>query len=430
MIIKKTIIDISYLVHWNGRLTGIPRVINELSVRYNKQENVAFVIWDGRAQQFYETELIPALKTRGEFIHYKTKEGFLYKLADRLIRFLGFGVIARIVEKVSKKFKIRFLMGASKILIKARYSTKVKYYAKTNDVFVITMGDWQSRSYINTIKKLRQKNVKLIQFCYDMLPIVTPQYSGHATKTMTKYNLAIFPIVDKILSISEHTKRDVVQWLEAQNLHVPAIDVFRLGDDFDVIKQKTLSKRLDDKLALQKKKYILCVGTIEARKNHALLYYVYKLAKARKIELPQLIVVGRIGWQGDGAFDLMTKDPEVNQSIKVVKNATDQELAWLYENAMFSVYPSFYEGWGLPIAESIAHGITCLTSNSSSMPEIAGDLIDYFNPVSPEDCLEKILKLVDTEYMKSSLTRIKSFKKTTWEETYNQVDNYVKELYV
>ena len=68
-------------------------------------------------------------------------------------------------------------------------------------------------------------------------------------------------------------------------------------------------------------------------------------------------------------------------------NCSDEELAWMYKNCAFSIYPSFYEGWGLPIAESAFYGAPCLASSTSSMPEVAGSAVDYFNPASTDSCM-------------------------------------------
>ena len=141
-------------------------------------------------------------------------------------------------------------------------------------------------------------------------------------------------------------------------------------------------------------RFLLCVGTIEVRKNHALLYSTYKLADERGIELPPMVIVGRRGWLSEDIYEVMTHDPQTRAKFVFLHDATDEELAWLYRHCEFTVYPSFYEGWGLPIGESLAYGVPCVASRTSSMPEVAGELIPYFSPSSADECLEAITAMI------------------------------------
>ncbi len=156
---------------------------------------------------------------------------------------------------------------------------------------LVVLADWHGSdaSFIEYLVGIKSKGIKLIQVVYDMLPIVTPQYSGHSTNMLERYSQQIYPLCDLILSISENTKSDITWWLKSKKLTIPPIKVFRLGDDFE---RPTSVKPIAD----LPKKFILCVGTVEARKNHNLLYYSYKLAKTKGINLPVLVIVGRLGW--------------------------------------------------------------------------------------------------------------------------------------
>ena len=198
----------------------------------------------------------------------------------------------------------------------------------------------------------------------------------------------------RILAISEHTKQDIASWLTASGLPVPKIDVFRLGDDFtlEAPRQPTDVSFLD--AYNRNTHFLLCVGTIEVRKNHALLYYTYKLAHEQHIELPPVVIVGRRSWLSDDLYEVMTHDPQTKAQFVFLHDASDEELAWLYRHCQFSVYPSFYEGWGLPIGESLANGVPCVASRSSSMPEVAGELIPYFSPASADECLQAITAML------------------------------------
>ena len=425
---SKTIIDITYLAHWHGKLTGIPRVIDELARRYNGRDDTVFVIWDERMMKYLQTDFTETSAVRGRKIYYSFRNNGKNRAVSTLARYAGFGTFYRLFNKIGNKFNIHLFNTIARMCINIRYSANQTPEINSKDILFIPMGIWHSESYITTVSSLQANGVKIAQVSYDMLPIVTPQYSNHSTEPMIDYTERTFPVSDVIFSISEHTKMDIEQWLKSRELDVPDIKVFRLGDDFKKIKANQ-PKRFEDTSPIKKKQYILCVGTIELRKNHAILYYVYRLAAARGITLPPLVVVGRKGWQGEGVYDLMTKDPEVNQYISVLTDTSDEELSWLYENAKYTIYPSFYEGWGLPVAESISHGVPVLASNTSSIPEIAGDLVEYLDPISAEDVLSKIQYMENEKNLKESIEKIKRYRPTTWDDTFQQINEGLEELH-
>ena len=131
---------------------------------------------------------------------------------------------------------------------------------------------------------------------------------------------------------------------------------------------------------LCQKPFLLFVSTIERRKNHETLYRAYiELINQGYVDLPQLVFVGKIGW---GVADLLKDlalDPRIQPYIRILNHVTDAELALLYERTLFTLYPSLYEGWGLPVAESLAHGKFCLVSNNSSLPEVGGEYVEYLD---------------------------------------------------
>jgi glycosyltransferase involved in cell wall biosynthesis len=96
-------------------------------------------------------------------------------------------------------------------------------------------------------------------------------------------------------------------------------------------------------------------------------------------DLPQLVFVGKIGWGVDDLLKDLQLDPRTQTYIQILNHVTDEELALLYESSLFTLYPSLYEGWGLPIAESLAHGKFCLVADNSSLPEVGGNFVEYLN---------------------------------------------------
>ena len=102
----------------------------------------------------------------------------------------------------------------------------------TGDVLLLCANWYGDLLFVDHVVELHGEGVLVAQIAYDLLPVVTPQYCGHSTERLANYVQNVYPICDRILAISEHTKRDIASWLTASGLPVPNIDVFRLGDDF------------------------------------------------------------------------------------------------------------------------------------------------------------------------------------------------------
>jgi len=419
---SRLIIDVTYLAHWSGRLTGIPRVIDEVATRYMASSDVPiFVVWDNLAAEFYQVDIRLTVLNRGSSLHYLPSAN-KSSSATHVVR-KG----AHALQKLKTSYRVPVPGRFINLVMSNTKTVYRKMDFQKDDVLLIPMGEWHNQAYINTIKSLKQRNLRLVQISYDVLPLVQPQYSGHSTVSMDSYNRQIMPLCDLVLSISENTKKDLINWLKSQKLQAPNIKVFRLGDDFQA---STPSKPSNTFFSTNtgQKNFILCVGTIEARKNHTLLYYTYKLAKHKKIKLPHLIIVGRKGWRAGEVFDLITDDPDTKATMTILTDVSDDELSWLYQHAQFSVYPSFYEGWGLPVAESALRGLPCAASNTSSIPEIAGDLLTYFSPASTDECLKALEYLASPDNNVLSREKLTAYKPTTWEQTFEQLDAYIREV--
>jgi glycosyltransferase involved in cell wall biosynthesis len=283
---------------------------------------------------------------------------------------------------------------------------------------------WDYPAFIETLRKQKQTDhFKLFQVVYDLIPVFFPHLFGLPLfEPYTQHMFETAAVSDGLLAISKSTKKDMEKFCDDMLLPTPPIEVLRLGDDFTTVTPK---KPAVD--SLEPGNFILCVGTLEARKNHALLYMAYKEGLARGVKLPQLVIVGGRGWYTEDIVYAFKHDPELRGLVHM-GGRTDRELEWLYQNCRFTVYPSMYEGWGLPIAESLARGKVCVASNTSSMTEIAGDLIDYFSPYDSAACLAAIKKYLDEDTLQKKETKIHSaYKTTTWDATFKQVENYLEQ---
>lgn len=425
---RRLVIDITQLVHWSGNLTGIPRVMNEVAMRYANDASCQFVVWDTQSCTFLEVDISESLSRRGEGVFYKKQTSPPSTERQKYDAFVG--KLKRIARRL-KKLAPSLYEGVAAQAHQKTVAGIQRFQIEPEDCLFVLWGEWGDANYRKMLSEVRSQGTKTVQVVYDMLPLVTPQYSGHSTIAMEEYYTQAVPYCDLVLSISNHTQSDLLEWLRSKNLPLPTAKVFRLGDDFKLPSgTPKASQKIQEALGGLKNEFLLCVGTVEVRKNHTLIYYAYKQAKEKGIELPKILIAGRRGWKTDDIFDTISTDPAVKDKIIFLGAVTDEELDWLYKNCRFTVYPSFYEGWGLPIAESIAYKKTCLSSNTSSMPEVAKGLINYFSPTSSDELLEKIAQLMSDRELKRAQAKIQKYRTTTWDDTFKQIGDLIKEIYV
>jgi len=174
------------------------------------------------------------------------------------------------------------------------------------------------------------------------------------------------------------------------------VRVIRLGDDPMAGQEPVYPGGLP--AGWEDKPFVLTVGTVEVRKNHRLLYYVWRrLIEECGNQVPPLVIAGGQGWLTKDLRDEIEIDSLVRDRLLFLPCVADAELRWLYERCLFTLYPSHYEGWGLPVAESLARGKYCIASSASSLPEVGGSLVDYHDPLDFAECLHLVKRALFEE---------------------------------
>ncbi len=218
---------------------------------------------------------------------------------------------------------------------------------------------------------------------------------------------------DKIVAISESTKMDLVNFFPSSKDKI-VIVYSGSGNEFRPISSDDAKlKQVKDKYGLGEK-FILSIGTTEPRKNIAGLIRAFDQAE---LEGWQLVLVGADGWKNK---ELRKKlEERKKDNIKCLGYIDKEDRPYLYNLASAFSYVSFYEGFGLPVLEAMACGCPVITSNVSSMPEIAGDAAVLVNPSNDNDLAITIKSLSSSEelrrtYSEKGLLRAKNF---SWQRT-------------
>jgi len=137
----------------------------------------------------------------------------------------------------------------------------------------------------------------------------------------------------------------------------------------------------------------LAVGTIEPRKNYPRLLDAYRLLQARNADSLPLVIAGGKGWLCED-FNAQLHGMEPDRDLFLLGYVSDMELSWLFQNCFAFVYPSLFEGFGMPVLEALGFGSPVLCSQTSSLPEVGGDAAIYFDPMESESIAQAMSGLL------------------------------------
>lgn len=215
-----------------------------------------------------------------------------------------------------------------------------------------------------------------------------------------------------LLTYSESTRNGLIGYLAKTGQHAPPVSVVTLPHEFPPPAETPLSKPVLDILPTN---YALFVGPVSGRKNAARLLQAWAkvLGRLGPEKTPLLVITDRRG--ADQLYD--THIRPIASHVRLLDRPSDCELSSLYRSAAFTVFPSLYEGWGLPVGESLWHGIPCITSDASSLPEVGGPLCDYVDPVSVDSIASAVERFAgDRDYRDRRAKAIRREDLRTWRD--------------
>ena len=224
---------------------------------------------------------------------------------------------------------------------------------------------------------------------------------------------------DLIITGSEFIKKEILNHIDIDKSKVKVVyhgidhNVFKKYDEID------LSINLP-------KNFLLCVGSLEPRKNLYRLLKSYELLPKYIKEEYKLVLVGFSGWENSEILEIINKNKNY---IHYLGYVTNEELAMIYNLAKIFIYPSLYEGFGLPPIEAMACGVPVITSENSPMQEVCKDYATYINPYEIDDIVSKLKFLIENEKYRSdkSTDAIQHVQSFTWEKSATEHSKIFKE---
>lgn len=248
-------------------------------------------------------------------------------------------------------------------------------------------------------------SLKKVITIYDLIPILHPEWFRNDDQVVRK-TLASIPPDAYVTTISQATKDDFCTYTGFDPARVEPILLAAsptlFYPEMDVLRQQAVRQQV----GIGSRPYLLSVATLEPRKNiEQLIRCFARLVESR--ELPEdisLVLVGAKGWLSDGIMAELSHCEQARSRLLITGFVPDQDLAALYSGALAFVYPSLYEGFGLPPLEAMQCGLPVITSNNSSLPEVVGDAALLVDPMDADALCEAILTVVNQSDVRAELS--------------------------
>jgi len=258
------------------------------------------------------------------------------------------------------------------------------------------------------------------------VPLIVTFYDIHILKNPKDYNpwlrlyckfmlRKIAASATRIITISEFSRNDIAETLSVPKEKI-AVTYCGINDKFSVITDTDLKNEIWKKYKF-KKRFILYVGALQPRKNIPLLLKAYSELKKNGTFDYELVIAGSTGWRNKNIFVLIEK-LGLKNDVMFLGYVPEDDLPVIYNLAEFFVYPSFFEGFGMPVLEAMACGCPVISSNTSSLPEVIGEAGIMIDPNNIEDLKDAMIRMTQDHSLKNEMREkgIKRAKLFSWDK--------------
>jgi len=449
------IFDISTLASAGGQAVGVVRVVRELAIwAYAHRSDVAFVLYDTKLEAYCQIQprwtkalvdgsamvdmstlpsrgaekshlrdrLSGPLRTLALWIQHPRRRAIM-ALERRRLTARTSAAAQRAARLQSALLSPRYRQaltdsfGQRRDLLPHDMAVGAPIELTQNDILLFSGSDWGTTNVVLIREHKRRNGFKFAILYHDIIPLLYPTfYFSSAVTAFREFLHVMVPMADLVIVTSKRVELDLKHYCKANGLGVPKTRIVELGADPPAAEVATNGSLPG---GLQPGRYALFVSTIEPRKGHRLLFSVWKRLLAEGVPQARgfkLVFVGRRGWLVDDLLADLAADPCVGDSLLVLSGITDAALAALYRGAAFCVYPSLYEGYGLPIVESFRYGKAVLCSSGGALPETVSDLSPCLDPQDEQAWYEALKHWIGDPAPRAGYEQAirKRFRHPTW----------------
>lgn len=311
-------------------------------------------------------------------------------------------------------------------VVARRFGGHAKPRFTRGDTLLMLGDSWTRREMASVPALLRENDMRLIVLINDCIPHRFPHYfdSRDFVQAFLEFLEVSLRHAHLILHGSQSAAVDLRAFAAERGLPMPPLYKLAMGAD---LPNAAPSPPQRVQAWLRGRPFALSVSTIQIRKNHQLLFNLWRRFLADGIAPMPLVLCGSPGWIARDLVDSVRRDRALADLVLIADDVDDDGLAWLYGQCAFTLYPSLYEGWGLPIAESLGYGKPCIASNASSMPEVAQGLATLLDPLDFAAWRAQVSDLMTNPARRAAeIARIGAdYRMVTWAEA---GDRFISEL--
>jgi glycosyltransferase involved in cell wall biosynthesis len=382
----RILLDLTTSYKWKNRnAVGIVRTEREIAIRLLKEHTLS---------------VVPVLFFAGEFHEISREEAFAITANPSIEVIIACkpkrnsATIKFIISRIAKKTLPKGLVSRIKNIRRLKKDAIQKpelpselasishvLEPQKNDILFTCGLGWEVFNF-ELLSIIKEKFcIKIVTVIYDLIPVLFPEMMGDDyRKIFLNYFTNMADLNNFVFCISQSTAKDFLDFCTMQGKKAPKTKVIVLGsnalavaDDREIRAAGTFERHKEVKFALS-------VGTFEIRKNYELLFNAWTdLCTDDKFEM-DLVIVGMPGWRNDNVIKQLRCSKLYNRRIFWYERLSDSGLSWLYETCQVFVYPSLYEGWGLPVVEALIHNKPAVISNRGAVPEAGMGLCTVVDP--------------------------------------------------
>lgn len=266
-------------------------------------------------------------------------------------------------------------------------------------------------------RRLQRSRLQPLFFVHDLIPLTHPEYGrpGEAERHRLRMN-TVLTAGSGVITNSAATLVELQDYAQANGLPMPPAAVALLAP-------APLPAAAD--VAPLNAPYFVMLGTIEPRKNHWLLLHVWRqLIERLGAAAPRLVIIGQRGWECENVVDLLERCEALKGFVVEHPGCSDAELAGWLRHSRALLFPSFAEGYGMPLVEAMSLGVPAIASDLPAFREIAGDIPEYVDPLDGKRWAELVVDyaLADSPTRLAQCHRMTGFVAPTWDAHFQQVE--------
>jgi len=371
----------------------------------------------------------PAIRPAGGWLEHRLKRP-IRRTALRLVSRLAAPLPPQLIELARSAGKLcvataalgralidhAWAAGAARPRILADSRRPVEFHP--GDILVSVGMAWQDGFLARLLAKKQERGLRVVMFCHDLIPVDFPHLVAPTEVAFfRKCYVDMVQCADKILCNSSHTRERLLHFLPGLDCR-PVLATIELGSDPLPPPTHDWPARLP---LLEPGRFVLFVSTVEIRKNHRRASQLWRRLNEAEPSLVPLVCVGGVGWRTNDLTRLIAADRDLRGKLILLGGLADADLGWLYRNCAFTLYPSFFEGWGLPVAESLAYGKYCVASTAPSVAELSRGMLDLLDPLDFAAWYREVRRLLtDPGYLRTKERRIAGYRPRSWAEAGEQ----------